>query len=419
MVAYPNEGKIVYGIVVGGNDKDPDPTQSGGCRIYLPTEYGKDVNLKHLPFSRTMAQGNQHGITTFNPPPEHGSAVMCMKMPGHSGSGHLTILGAVPNDISKDSTIPGNSGAPFSDILGPIFKATTGISIPPDITSGGEGGSKRIKEKGKKHSHDLVKFLPSSGTLWPMNGFKVPQSKNIATATQAFSSILSGDMLKMLPGMNMTLGSLMSNMPAALKNELFKNIPPEIGGAIDSMSGLMQSMEVSEGGGFSTAAKINPDVFFQNAANVLADARNIYDMVGAFQRLQSDTSLYGLESLPPVNITSMGGPFGDIPMQLDAFGNLTSLVPEPVQKLAETFSSLMSDGAGFPGVFPGANMFGGSAGVMNEMFNRLPAGELTKAVTQMQKNVAAGTKGRDNLNKMLGFGMQGAKLGLGILKQLK
>jgi len=33
MVAYPNEGKIVYGIVVGGNDSDPDPTQSGGVPI--------------------------------------------------------------------------------------------------------------------------------------------------------------------------------------------------------------------------------------------------------------------------------------------------------------------------------------------------------------------------------------------------
>jgi len=417
MVAYPNEGKIVYGIVVGGNDSDPDPTQSGGCRIYLPTEYGKDVDIKHLPFARNLAQGTQTGITSFNPPPEHGSAVMCMKMPGHAGTGHLTVLGSVPNDINKDSTIPGNSTGIWPAIEKAI-KDVTKIRVPPNVGSG-SAGSKPPQEKGQYHKNELVKYLPSTGTLWPMNGLQIPQVNNIATATQAFSSILTGDMLSMLPGMNMTLGSLFTNMPAALKDELFKNIPPEIGGAIDSMSNLMQSIEINEGGGFNTAAKVNPDVFFQNAVNVLSDARTIYDMVGAFQRLQYDTSLFGLESLPPVSFTMTGGPFGDIPMQLDALGNLTSLVPEGVQKLADTFSSLMTDGAKFPGVFPGANMFGGSSGVLNEMFNRLPTSELNTAVQQMQKNVAAGLPSRDKVNKMAGFAMTGVALGRAALKSVK
>lgn len=417
MVAYPNENKIVYGIVVGGNDKDPDPTQSGGVRIYVPGQYGKDVDVKHLPFSRTLAQGNQGGITNFNPPPEHGSAVMAMKMPGHSGTGHLTILGTVPNDINKDSTIPGNSAGIWPAVTKAI-KDVTSIRIPPNVGSG-TAGSKPPKEKGQYHANELVKFLPSSGTLWPMNGLPIPQVQNIPTATQAFTSILTGDMLSMLPGMNMTLGSLFDNMPAALKDELFKNIPPEIGGAINSMSNLMQSMEISESGGFNTATKINPDVYFQNAVNVLANVRTIYDMVGAFQQLQYDTSLFGLESLPPASFTSTGGPFGDIPMQIDALGNITSLIPEPVQKLSEAFSSLMGNGSSFPGVFPGANMFGGSSGVLNEMFNRLPSGELTKAVTQMQNNVASGLPSRDKVNKMAGFAMTGVALGLGALRQVK
>ncbi len=416
MVSYPNENKIVYGIVVGGNDKDPDPTQSGGVRVYIPGEYGKDVNVQHLPFSRTLAQGNQHGVTTFNPPPEHGAAVMAMKMGGHSGSGHLTILGTVPNDINKDGTTPGNSN-PWPAVLQAI-KDITSIRIPPNVGSGA-AGSKPPQEKGKYHSNELVKYLPSTATLWPMIGIQIPQVQNIATATQAFSNILTGDMLSMLPGMNMTLCSLMSSMQDALKDELFKNIPPEIGGAIDSMSNLMQSMEIVESGGFNTATKINPEVYFSNAANLLSDVRTIYDMVGAFQRLQFDTSLFGLDSLPPTSFTSTGGPFGNIPMSIDALGNITSLVPEPVQKLADAFSSLMSNGAQFPGVFPGANMFGGSSGVLNEMFNRLPSSELTTAVTQMQKNVAAGLPSRDKVNKMAGFAMTAVPLGLAALKKVK
>ena len=238
-----------------------------------------------------------------------------------------------------------------------------------------------------------------------MNGIKIPQVTNVATATQAFSSILTGDMLSMLPGMNMSLGSLLSNMPSQLMSELMKNVPPEISGALNSMSTLMQSMETTEQGGFTTASKVNPDVFFNNAANLLSNARSIYDVVGTFQQLQHDTSLYGLDSLPPTNITMTGGPFGDIPMSIDATGAITSLLPEPVQKLAEAFSSLMSNGLQFPGVFPGANMFGGSSEVLNEMFNRLPTEELNTAVQQMQKNVAAGLPSRDKVNKMAGFAM--------------
>jgi hypothetical protein len=412
MARYPNENNIVYGIVVGGNDSDPDPTQSGGSRIYIPTEYGKDVDIKHLPFSRNLAQGNQGGITHFNPPAEHGSAVMCMKMPGHAGSGHLTILGTVPNDIDKDATIPGNSS--IWPAIDAAKKALTKIRVPNDVGSG-PAGSKPPKEKGQYHKHELVKYLPSTATLWPMNGIKIPQVQNIATATQAFSSILTGDMLSMLPGMNMTLGSLMSNMPAALKNELFKNIPPEIGGALNSMSALMQTMEIVEGGGFNTATKINPAVFFNNAANLISNSRTIYDLVGNFNQLQYDTSLFGLDSLPPVSMTMTGGPFGDIPIQIDAMGTITSLVPEPVKKLADAFGSLMSNGSGFPGVFPGANMFGGSSGVMNDMFNRLPNTELNKAVTQMQQNVAPGTTAREQVNKIAGLGIKGARLALSAL----
>ena len=219
--------------------------------------------------------------------------------------------------------------------------------------------------------------------------------------------------------MNMSLGALFDNMPEQLKKELFKSIPPEIGGAINSMSNLLRSVEIVEGGGFSTAAKINPDVFFSNAANLLSDVRDLASLTETMQRLQFDTSLYGLDKLPPVDFLMSGGPFGDIPMQIDALGNITSLVPEPVQKLADAFGSLMGDkSGGFPGVFPDSNMFGKSSGVLNEMFNRLPTSELTKAVTQMQNNVAPGTKQRTNTTEVLKTAMTAGTLGLAFLNKL-
>ena len=419
-MAYPNQGRLIYGIVCQGGFGDTqnfDPELSGGVKVIFPELEGPGVDVKHKAWSRNASQGTQHGAINNNPPPENGTAVLCYKFEGQGGSNHMQIMSALP-DIPEENGIPGNTMGGWEN---PALKLArnfeTSVNKPPDAGSG-PSGKKPPKEKGA-YNTNMVKGIISTAALPMLTGMVIPQVKNVATATQAFSQILTGDLLSKLPGMNMSIGSLFTNMPAALKDELFKNVPPEVANALGSVSTLMQTMEIVEGGAFNTATKINPDVFFSNAANLLSNARDIAGIVSTFNKLQTDTSLYGLDKLPPVDFTMAGGPFGDIPMQIDALGNISSLVPEPVQKLADTFSSLMSDGAGFPGVFPGANMFGGSAGVMNEMFNRLPTGELTKAVQQMQKNVAAGTKGRDNLNKMLGFGMQGAKLGLGVLKQLK
>jgi hypothetical protein len=297
----------------------------------------------------------------------------------------------------------------------------TSVNKPPTASSGA-ADTRPPKENGA-YVTNMVKGIISTASLAPLIGMPIPQVKNISTATQAFSEILTSDLLGQLPGMSMTLGSLMSNMPQALVDELYKNIPPEVGNALNAISGLMQSIEVAESGSFNTATKVNPDTFFNTAANLLSSARDTAGLVGAFQKLQSDSSLAGLDSLPPVSFTMAGGPFGDIPMQMDALGNITSLLPEPAQKLMESFSSLMTNGTQFPGVFPGANMFGGSSGVLNEMFNRLPTGELNTAVQQMQKNVASGLPSRDKVNKMAGFaiGATGGvvKLGRTALQALK
>lgn len=416
MVAYPNQDKIVYGIVVGGNDTDPDPTLSGGCRVYLPTQYGRNVDVKHLPFSRSLAQGNQTGIISFNPPPEHGSAVMCLKLAGHAGTPHLHILGTIPNDINKDSTVPGNSTNEDPAIVKAI-KDVIKVRLPPNVGSG-DAGSKPPVEKGQYYSNELVKFIPSTATLWPLNGVVIPQVQNVSTALQPFTSILTTEIQSLLPGMNMTMGSLLSSMPEALLKELMKNLPPEMAGALNVISNLMQSIEIKESGGFSTATKINPDVFFVNAVNLLVESKTVYDLIGTLQRLQYDTTLYGLDSLPSISITLTGSPFGDIPVSVDAFGNITNQLPEPVKLLISTFSSLMSNGSQFPGVFPGANMFGKSSTTLNDMFNRLPSSELSKAVSQMQKNVASGLPSRDKLNKMCQLTMTGTVLGLAALKKI-
>jgi hypothetical protein len=405
-MAYPNQGKLIYGIVCQGGYGDTenfDPELSGGVKVIFPEIEGTGVDVRHKAWSRNASQGTQHGAINNNPPPENGTAVLCYKFEGQGGTNHLQIMSALP-DIAEEKGIPGNTMGGWEN---PALKLArnfeTSVNKPPKAGSG-EADSRPPKEQGA-YNTNMTKGIISTASLAPLIGMVIPQITNVSTATQAFSQILSSELLGQLPGMSMSIGSLMSNMPQALVSELYKNIPPEIGNALTAISGLMQTIEIAESGTFNTATKVNPATFFDTAANLLSGARDVAGLVGAFQQLQSNPSLAGLDSLPPVSFTMSGGPFGDIPMSIDATGAITSLLPEPVQKLAEAFSSLMSNGLQFPGVFPGANMFGGSSGVLNEMFNRLPTEELNTAVQQMQKNVAAGLPSRDKVNKMAGFAM--------------
>lgn len=420
-MAYPNQGKMIYGIVCQGGYGDTenfDPEMSGGVKVIFPELEGPGVDIRHKAWSRNASQGTQHGAINNNPPPENGTAVLCYKFEGQGGTNHLQIMGALP-DIAEENGIPGNTMGGWEN---PALKQARNYEMPnvnkPPDAGKGEADTRPPKEKGA-YNTNMTKGIISTASLAPLVGMPIPQVLNVSTAVQAFSERLTGDLLSQLPGMSMTLGSLMSNMPQALTQEIYKNIPPEVGSALTAISGLMQTIEVAESGLFNTATKVNPDVFFNNAANLLASARDTAGLVGAFQKLQSDSSLAGLDSLPPVNFTMAGGPFGDIPMQMDALGNITSILPEPIQQLIDAFSSLMSNGTQFPGVFPGANMFGGSSGVLNEMFNRLPTEELKTAVTQMQNNVAPGASTRDKVNKMAGFAMTGVQLGRSALQRVK
>lgn len=420
MVGYPNQGKLLYGIVCQGGYGDTenfDPELSGGVKVIFPELEGPGVDIRHKAWVRNAAAGTQHGATNNNPPPENGSAVLCYKFEGQGGTNHLQVMGTLP-DIAEENGIPGNTmGGWENPALKQARNFETSIQKPPNAGKG-EADTRPPQNQGK-YNTNMVKGIISTASLPPLIGMVIPQMTNVSTAVQAFSQVLTGDMLSQLPGMNMSIGSLLSAMPAQLKDELFKNVPPEIANAINAVSGLMQTIEISETGAFNTATKINPDVYFSNAANLLSNARDIAGIVGAFQTMQTDTSLFGLDKLAPVNLMMTGGPFGDIPMQIDALGNISSLVPDAAQQLIDAFSSLMSNGAQFPGVFPGANMFGGSSQVLNDMFNRLPPEEMTKAVTQMQKNVASGAKPREKVNKMGEFAMTSARLGLSALKAVR
>jgi hypothetical protein len=400
---------FVCGIVVGGHDADPDPNQNGLMRIYLPQYHGNNVKKEHFGFSPMIMPPNQGGANEFNGVPDPGQSVMCLKS-GPPGDSSLIVLGTIPTN-RQDGGQPGNMNLNTAlKALTEAFAAEIKINIPPNVKETTDGGARvrQIQEKGQKHKHDLLKGLQSHGAAYSTAGITHKQLTNVSTATQAFSNILTGSMMSALPGTNFSVSNILNSLTSSVLDELLSSVSPELSQGMQNMFTLMQSMEISESGGFSTMGKVDPTTYLANAVNLLKGNQSLGEVIENLKRLQSDTSLFGLDKLANASF-DIPTAFGVIKMSLSPTGEILNETPEAVQKAVELFSGLMSSGAGFPGVGLD-NMFGGSSPVMSELFNRLPPDKQTIAKNMMEQAVAPGSEARTWVNKANEVAQTGANI---------
>lgn len=359
---------LCYGIVVGGHDADAPSDYSGNLRVYFPGIHGKDVNVKHLAFSpRLMSptSGTQHQFPGGLDP---GTLVVAMK---DTGSNQCQIIG-MANDINNnDQTIEGN----MSLLQGIAQYLTMNIQVrPPPTTKDATVNGARIRqlqEKGQLWNHGMTRGLPTHAATYNLAGMRIPQVSSVSTALQSFDNLITDTMLGDLPGVALSLGSLVSTILNTVS--IMKQLNGKMSGpnmlAFQSMSYLLQSVEQTEGAGFMTGTRVNQEVYQRNAVNLIAQATGISDMVNVFQRLQYDTSLFGLDTLAPV-VSAIASPYGTKYRSFSPSGQMMTLTPVAVAAAATVVSSFLG-GGGFSGAIPGQNMFGGSSSIMQDLPNRL------------------------------------------------
>ena len=377
-----NKSSLLYGIIVGGGEDDPAPDQSNGLRVYFPSIHGKDVDPKHLAFSPRLLSPDRQGMQSFSGGLDYGSLVVAYKDPGSS---QCQILGLANDLNNRESSIPGNMNLMMGTVVAAAVLKNMGMNRPPKTQRTSEGGAEvyKIQEQGP-HFHDLLKGLPTHGALFPMAGIPIDPVKAIRTAISAASAIPGADLLNSLPGIVMSLGSLVNKLTADRnKNKKLKNtMPAETFNAFVSMSALIQSMEQGEGAGFLSGGRVDEDTYTENAMNLLAQTTNLSDIMSVMTRLQSDESLFGMDKYGPT-IVEEQSPFGTIQRSITASGKQSTLTPATVAAGASAISSLMS-GAGFPSVIPGQNMFGESSSTILNMMQRIPGGGFGQALALAQ-----------------------------------
>lgn len=372
---------LVYGIVVGGHDADAPTDYSGNIRVYFPSIHGKDVNVKHLAYSPRLMSPTRAAQQEFPGGLDPGSLVVAMK---DTGSNQCQIIGLANDLNNNDQTIEGN----MSLLQNIAMYLTMNIQVqpPPEAYETVEGGARvrRIREKGQLWNHGMTKGLPTHGAMYNMAGMTIPKVASVATAVQSFDNLISASMMGNLPGAVMSLGVLLSSILNNKNNskKLYGGMNPSTIAAFNSMSYLIQSVEQKEGAGFMTGTRVNSDVYTANAIGLLGQATGIAGLVNTFQRLQYDTSLFGLGSLAPV-ITPLVTSSGTVYRSYSPSGKMMTFTPLAVVTAAKVVATLLGGESSFPSIIPGQNFFGSGAGTMSQMFQFMPPQARQAAFTMM------------------------------------
>lgn len=448
---YPNQDELLIGIVVGGDSEDPAPDKAGGFRVWLPALYNPNkIKYEDLPFARMIAQGTQEGVQQFNPPPERGTVVLVQKGggPGHPGTGHLLVVGVLPNTIMKSLGVPGAKS--LTNFFMDAVNHKTDKKAPPKTlkTSQRNGAEIREVEDGDMWSNGLTKGIPSTATLWPMSGIPLPAVKGVSTAIQYSTGILNSSILSALPGVSMSLGKMFSMLNASgVLGQIKNNFSPELVEAFDSISNLITQVELTSSYGFATAGRVDPTTFLRNATNLLQTAQSVGDLVDSLNRLTNDESLFGTENLEPVKISTTT-PYGSGTATVDANGNVqatiniasvvasvnantanantanantanaNTVITRPRTKEDDDNDNLIQNIKSFVGMMTSAEqafsssglpLFGDSAKMMFDVYNRLNPGG-TNHMKELIETVNTGQIATKNIKPLSDLVFKGGKI---------
>ena len=444
---------IKIGVIASGGDPngkgDHPSDESSNQKVILPGEHDpNNVKQEHLAFSPMIHSPSSMSQQTFQGVMDPGSLVYFLKMPGQTQG---LILGQANDLVNYDK---GGSGGGKNLLQAQYFQdlmdRETGVNIPPDIEDAQVDGAKvkRVKEKGKKHKHSLLKGTPSHGSMFQTTGYKLPEVKDVPTAKQQYSQIMTNDMMNMLPGDLMSLGGmfqgLMGNfgsfrgggggagggagagagagaapggttttidatgqqttLETSLEfnrmDNIMSNVSPEIYDAITSIGTLSQCYSSnSAASGYCSGFRVDTETFLNNAEQLLSQVTSLSDLMDVLNTLQHDESLHGLENLVNTVIITP-----------TAWGNANTIITgtgEIITQHANTaaensMTNNMSSPASNPGSGGGQNMFGNKVQNLMDMMKRLPPN-----AEQQMKKVMDGMNNEQDLLQIVKSTVQG------------
>lgn len=283
--------KQVGCVIERGSNRDPRPskTKSGEMVCTLPGTWGTGVRNDHIPLM--PPEKALSDLDTFTGVPDYGTMLA-----GYKNEGELRFF---PTNTwaginGGQQGMAGNFN--LMSRLAQLANRCDGRNRPPNYKEVTRNGARvRIPDEKGCWFFNLTRGIPTHAAMAEIAGIKLPQLKNIPTATQQFNSILTPEMVANLPGIAMSIGSI---LPMILNNssnreKVFKNKKPEVIDAFESISALSQSGSTMNGGGYTTGVKVNQEVFTENAVDMLSRCDSVADILNCLTDLSTNPKYFG------------------------------------------------------------------------------------------------------------------------------
>jgi hypothetical protein len=412
MAGYNNfpgpDSKIQVCVVASDDGENKPDDNSCNQKYFSPLDHGTEVDLDHLAFNPLSMSPTGFGQQAFPGIMDPGTPVLVLKQLGMNGG---IILGQTNSKREKGGSSSKLGG---SKTIEKLTTSKLNVNVAPDIKeTEDEDGVKirKIIEKGGQHSLDLLDGLPMHGALFNMAGFRLPDIKKVPTAKQTNDGMMNGQMMQQMMGQIMSLGQMFQGLAGrggaggggggygagfsgfssgesfvpngantgaggamwdgglgnnsisafnAPENtrmyQIIEGQTAEMKAAINSLSNLIQGLEVNGGVSYFTGDVVHEETYLQNAQDLLSQATNVDELMSVLHRLQWDTSLFGQEKLDNV-VNEIETAWGVALQEIDVNGNIIISYGSDDANTEMAFLESMTSNTGAPalGYFEGTD----------------------------------------------------------------
>jgi hypothetical protein len=365
---FPQGTSLSYCIITGGHYYDPPSDQSGTAKVIDPIRHSQTIPYQEMPFITSLRSPTQEALETTPFPAEPGTVTA---VTWQTGSPSTAVFQGIPNEMNNSGQdVGGNKSASYwADTAA---KLPTNVKIPVKQTEEVEerGAVVRKKvEQGQEWMHNMTKGIATHAAWWPMAGQILSQVKQIETAVTQFASLPNMGTLSGLGGSS-GASKAIANMNTAQMMVATGNMPATLKEGFQSMLKLMS--ESSAGKTYVSDGRVHESTFQNNAVTLLSQVRTESDLIEAFQTLRYDTSLHGLDQLPPITFNA-NTPFGNVVQTLDQNTGKISSNQDQMKKIEEMIKKFTSMLQQFEaGGKKNSKLFAGKEQKVAEMLGRLP-----------------------------------------------
>ena len=161
------DSKFAVGVV---DNREKAEDHSGNAK-FRTSDHGQGVSANDLALSPMLMSPTGSFQQMAFPGLDSGSRVVVQKQLGDNFGLIFGMPNVVKNGGQGGAT---SSNLPGFDLITELEQVKRDVNVAPDIQEVEENGVKirKIKEKGKQHSLDLLEGLPIHGALFDMAGFR-------------------------------------------------------------------------------------------------------------------------------------------------------------------------------------------------------------------------------------------------------